>query len=237
MTKHEYFERSLSWASEQSVRDARSRRFAWTVAGVAAGVAFLAVAALALMMPLKTVQPVTILVDRQTGFAETIDPGTPLRVGADEALAQSLLAQYVTAREQFDRATVSNDYRKVGLWSGGNVRRAYLASIPSTSPASPFRRYAPGTVILVRIRSVSKLGPGLSLVRFATHIEDQNGRPSTEANFVATVRYSFSNNALSFEDRLINPLGFQVTGYRVEMEAPDPPTVVVQPVVTQGAVQ
>src|SRR5947208_4302434 len=94
MTKHSYFEQATSWAAEQQDSDRRSRKTAWLVAGVAVGTAAFEAVALAMLMPLKTVQPITLLVDRQTGFVETVDPNSPRRISADDALTQSLLAQY-----------------------------------------------------------------------------------------------------------------------------------------------
>jgi len=169
------------------------------------------------------VQPITILVDRQTGFVETVDPNSPKRISADEALTQSLLAQYVNAREGFDRATVKGDYRRVGLWSAGTARQAYLNAMQPANPASPINRFPAGTVISARVKSVSRIAPNLALVRFGLVFDGQNGRASAESAYIATVRYRFLDAAMSFEDRLANPLGFQVVGYRREAEAPDMP--------------
>ncbi|WP_447407024.1 VirB8/TrbF family protein, partial [Clostridium perfringens] len=88
-----------SWALDREVQAARSRRTAWTVAGVAVAVGLFEAVALAMLAPLKTVEPITLLVDRQTGFVQALNPLAPQRVAADEALTQSYLAQYVTARE------------------------------------------------------------------------------------------------------------------------------------------
>jgi type IV secretion system protein VirB8 len=179
--------------------------------------------ALAMLAPLKTVQPITILVDRQTGFVEAIDPISPRRVSADEALTQSLLAQYVSAREGFDRATVSADYRRVALWSAGRARSSYLAEMPAANPSSPLQRYAGGTVVSVRVKSVSKLGNGIALVRFDTIRQDPNGYADIGQAWASVVRYRYVDAPMQFDQRLINPLGFQVTGYRRDAESPPAP--------------
>ena len=176
--------------------------------------------ALAMLMPLKTVEPMTLLVDRQTGYVQAIDPRTPRRLAADEALTQSYLAQYVAAREGFDRATVSADYRKVALWSSGSARQAYMGQMPATNPESPFNRYPSGSLVLVAVKSVSALSPGVALVRFDTMIEDRDSRVDQKQPWVAVVRYRYFDAPMSMEDRLLNPLGFQVVGYRRDAEAP-----------------
>ena len=215
-----YFAQACSWAEDTRALSARSRRIAWTVAGVACAVALFEAVAIALMLPLKTVQPVTLLVDRQTGFVQALNPLEPRRIGADAALTQSLLAQYVTARESFDRATIRADYRRVALWSAGRARSAYVAAMPASNPASPFQRYSTGTTVAARVKSVSRLQDGVALVRFETQEIDRTGRAERGRPWISVVRYRYSDAAMAFEDRLVNPLGFQVTGYRRDAEAP-----------------
>lgn len=222
MNKHQYFDRSLDWAGVQAIRDQRSRQVAWIVAGIAVAVAALLAVALAMLMPLKRVEPMMVLVDRQTGHVERVDPNSRRMLTADEALTQSLLAQYVTTREQFDRATAQADYRRVGLWSAGSARSTYLASMPVSNPSSPFNVYRPGSVVQVRVKSVSKVSPGLALVRFGSRLIDQTGRTGVELPMIATIRFRFVDGEMSFDDRLINPLGFQVTSYRRDAEAAEP---------------
>lgn len=221
--RRDYFERAESWATDTRALSARSRRIAWTVAGVAVAVAAFEAVALALLAPLKTVQPITLLVDKQTGYVQALDPLTPRRVAADDALTNAFLAQYVTAREGFDRATVAADYRRVALWSTGRARQAYLAQMPATNPASPFQRYPAGTIVDARVKSVSRLNPGVALVRFDTQVEDRGGRADQPQPWIAVVRFRYVDAPMRLEDRLVNPLGFQVTGYRRDAEIPPPP--------------
>jgi type IV secretion system protein VirB8 len=222
MNKIDYFLQAESWAVDNQGAAARSRRVAWTIAGAAAGLAMLEAVALAMLTPLKTVQPITLLVDRQTGYVQAIDPLRPKRVTADEALTQALLAQYVSAREGFDRATVSADYRRVALWSAGRARRNYLTEMPASNPASPFQRYPAGTVVTVRVTSVSQLNEDTALVRFDTLRQDPNSGTTAVQPWISVIRYRFIDAPMRFEDRLANPLGFQVTAYRRDAEAPAP---------------
>ena len=227
----EYFDKAGSWAADNQILSLRSRRLGWTVAAVAIGIVALQALALALLTPLKTVQPITLLVDRQTGYVQAVDPDTPLRISADEALTHSFLAQYVSAREGFDRATVAIDYRKVALLSAGAARSSYLSEMPAANPASPFRRFPAGTVVAVRIKSVSKLNPGTAIVRFDTQQQSPGGGVSIAQPWISVIRYDYSDMPMSLEDRLVNPLGFKALTYRRNAEAPPP----VQPPQPQQA--
>jgi len=218
-----YFREARSWADDNRLRSARSRKIAWTVAGIAIGAAAFEAVALAMLVPLKTVQPITLLVDRQTGFVQALDPTTPQRVSADAALTDAYLAQYVAAREGFDRATIQLDYRRVALWSAGRARSSYLSTMAVGNPANPVQSYSAGTIVSVRVKSVSRLQPGISLIRFDTQRIDRNGQAESPRPWISVVRYRYSDAPMAFGDRLVNPLGFQVTGYRRDAEAPVEP--------------
>lgn len=216
----EYFRRAEDWATSTQAQTARARRTAGLIAGVAVAVALLEAVALALLGPLKTVQTVTILVDRQTGFVETVDPLHPRSVTADAALTNAFLAQYVEAREGFDRATIAATYRRAALWSADRARASYLSQIAASNPDSPFQRYPAGTVIRVNVKSVSRLGPGVALVRFDTQLQDRSGRIGASRSWISEVRFRFVDAPMAVADRFINPLGFQVIGYQRDPETP-----------------
>ncbi len=221
--RQRYFEKAQDWATETRARESRLVRVAWIIAGIAIAIALFEAVALALLTPLKTVQPVTILVDRQTGYVQTLDPAHPLKVSADAALTQAFLAQYVTAREGYDRATVSHDYQRVALWSAGPARAQYLALMPATNPQSPLQRYAGAFSLVARVKSVSRLADGVALVRFDTQLQDRAGQSQPAQSWISLVRYHYSDAPMTFEHRLVNPLGFQVTSYRRDAEAPSAP--------------
>lgn len=219
--KNEYFDKARGWSIDRREAEDRSRRTAWVVAGCACGVALLEAAALAILMPLKTTTPVTLLVDRTTGYVQSIDPLTARPIRADEVLIQSLLAQYVSARERFDRATVKADYRRAALWSSGSARNRYVALMAGSNPASPLNRYQAGHAMSVEVKSVSRIAPDTALVRFDTFLLNRTGRSQLAGSWISTVRYRFSDAAMSYEDRLINPLGLQVFAYRRDAERPE----------------
>ena len=214
----EYYREAESWSQDRQTAADRSVRIAWIVASIAALVALLEAGALFLLIPLKRDVPYTIMVDRQTGFVQRLDPFNEQTLTADAALTRSLLAQYVIARESFDVDSLQDDYRKVGLWSAGEARDRYLASVSATNPQSPLATLPRRATIDVTIRSVSSLSNGTSLVRFSTVRTDPGARPQVAQNWASVVSYQFSAAGMSDEDRLTNPLGFQVTRYRRDAE-------------------
>lgn len=209
---------AASWAASVTEDLERSSRRAWTVAIIAAIVALLEAVALVFLVPLKTVEPYTLLVDRQTGNVEVLAPLDAQVVTADAALTRSFLVQYVIARESFALPTLQDDYRKVSLWSDGRVREAYQRTMNAANPASPLSALPKGSAIRTQVKSVSTLGEGRALVRFLTTQVDQGAAPQPPQHWAAIVNFGFSNAEMSEADRYVNPLGFQVTSYRRDAE-------------------
>lgn len=221
-----YYKEAGSWAHDQLSQLQRSRRTAWIIAAGAAALAVVEGVALIVLMPLKTVEPYTLMVDRTTGYVQQLKPLEPGQITPDQALVQSMLAQYVIARESYDEATVHADYRKVGLWSAETARTAYAAQMQPTNPASPLAIYSRTTVLRTQVKSVSPLAPDTALVRFETFTTNGGSPYGAPRPWVAVIRYRFSGEAMSAEDRFLNPLGFQVIEYRRDAEAPPPPAPV-----------
>ena len=218
-----YYREAGSWAEDQQTALRASRRTAWIVASVAVAVAAMLALALMLLTPLKTVEPYTLLVDRQTGFVQALKPLDAQQVSGNTALTQSFLVQYVIARESFDISAVQVNYRKVSLWSQGDARTAYIASVQAANPDSPLAQLPRTTVIETRVKSVSPLGQNAALVRFDTIRRDAGGRTEPPRAWVSVIRFRYSGEPMSLEDRFVNPLGFEVTRYQRNAEAAPPP--------------
>jgi type IV secretion system protein VirB8 len=214
----DYYREAESWAEDRQRSAARSSRVAWIVAGIAAGIALAEALALAALVPLKHEVPYTLLVDRQTGHVEALRPLDAQTVAPDTALTRSFLVQYVIARESFDADSVQEDYRKVGLWSAGEARERYLAAMNASNPASPLAALPRRATVTVTVRSVSSLSANTALVRFSTVRTDPGGRPQPPQHWASVISYQYSAAEMSAEDRLANPLGFQVTRYRRDAE-------------------
>lgn len=228
-----YYREAGSWTEDRQEMLRKSRRAAWIVASVAAGIAAMEAIALVVLTPLKTVEPYTLLVDRQTGFVQALKPLDAQTISGNTALTQSFLVQYVIARESFDIAAVQTNYRKVSLWSEGNARAAYVAAMQASNPDSPLVRLPRSTVIETRVKSVSPLGGDAAMVRFETVRRDNGGATQAPFAWVAVIRYRYSGEPMSIEDRLVNPLGFEVTRYQRNAEAlppePQPATSAIVP--------
>jgi type IV secretion system protein VirB8 len=239
-----YYMEGESWGRDREDSLRKSSRAAWRIAAAAVIIAVLEAIALIVLMPLKTIEPYTLLVDKQTGFVQALSPLNPETISGDTALTQSFLVQYVIARETFDIDTVQNSYRRVALWSAETARASYLSQMQANNPDGPLNIYPRTTVVETRVKSVSPIDRDTAMVRFETRRRDAGAEAQPPRAWVAVVRYRYSGEPMAVEDRMVNPLGFQVLSYRRDAEAlppdPDPapaaPTRQAAPVVVRPTV-
>jgi type IV secretion system protein VirB8 len=216
--RDDYYSAARSWADGQSSAAARETRIAWRVAAGASVIALLLALSLLFLVPLKTVQPYVLTVDRQTGAVESATTVQSGRLSQNEAVIQAQLAGYVIARETFDATDLSEKYRRVQLMSARPVAAAYVAQMAAGNPDSPLRTLNRGDTVSIKIRSVSLINEGAALVRYTATRSALGGGTGQPANFVAAISFGFNGRALRQSDRFDNPLGFQVTRYRRDAE-------------------
>jgi type IV secretion system protein VirB8 len=217
-TLTDYYREAQSWSADREAANVKSRKTAWIVAGAATAVAVLEAVALVVLLPLKTVVPYTLLVDKQTGYVQALKPLDGQSITPNEAMERSFLAQYVIARESFDIDSLRDSYRKVALWSDGEARSRYVADTQASNPMSPLATLPRRALVEIEVRSISSIGADTAMVRYVSTRTDPGGRRHSPQSWVSVIKYRFSGDAMSAEDRLTNPLGFQVVRYRRDAE-------------------
>lgn len=231
-----YYEQGETWAQEVNGSLRASRRVAWIIAGVAAGIAALEAVALAGLAPLKTVVPYAITVDRQTGYIDVAPALRPGTLSQESAVSQAFLAQYVLARESFDPVDIQTEYRKVAAWTIGAARDDYVRLMQRTNPQSPANLNPAGSMTRVTIKSVSLLSPTSALVRFDAESGQVGAAVAQRQPYAAVIGFRYAGQPMRAEDRYLNPLGFQVTSYRRDGETPSPVAVAQAMPVAAGPV-
>ncbi|HEY7797544.1 MAG TPA: type IV secretion system protein [Hyphomonadaceae bacterium] len=205
------------WVERALISERRGRKAAWMIACLLIFVCCVQAAAIAIMLPLKEVVPYTVLVDKQTGYVETARGVQLGALAEDQAVVESMLAQYVLARETFDPADFKERYERVALWSLGPARDQYVNQFQSGSADSILGSVRPGTTVKVAVKNIELLTDGTARVRFETQRRDANAQPVV-SDWQTIVSFQFTGQPMKNEDRLLNPLGFQVTGYRRDSE-------------------
>ncbi|MCW0435175.1 VirB8/TrbF family protein [Xanthomonas sacchari] len=230
----------------------RSERRAWWVAFGAIIMCLLLGGGYYYMLPLKEKVPYLVMADAYTGNSSVTvlrNSGDVQSVTNSEALAKSNVARFITARESYDSEMMGlNDWNTVFSMAPRDtaVGAEYFNLHAPNNPSAPYYTYGKARSIRVKILSMNLLGGGNkpytgANVRFQRSIYDKKTGQSTFLdNKFAIIGFKYNSNlAMDDELRVQNPLGFQVTDYRVDNDysaMPVPPSSAVQAPET-GAVQ
>lgn len=159
----------------------------------------------------KSLDPYVIEVEDKTGIPTVVDQMTVRTFTGDEAIKKYFLNQFVISAIGYDPRTYKQDVEKVRLYAAPAIYIGYRKSIDPKELGSDSR-------IDVRIKSMQFPDPGTAQIRILRTI-DKKGEPLVTKNEVLTINFYFTTNMqLTIEERLINPLGFQVTNYLLSEE-------------------
>ncbi|MFC6838708.1 virB8 family protein [Xanthomonas theicola] len=217
----------------------RSERRAWWIAFGAIVMCLLLGGGYYYMLPLKEKVPYLVMADAYTGTSTVSvleNPADVQSITASEALARSNVARFITARESYDFEIMGlNDWSLVFSMAPSEtaVGSEYQSLHSPNNPASPYYTYGKVRSIRVNILSITLLGGGGkpytgANVRFQRSVYDKKtGQTTLLDNKFAIMGFRYSANLMMKEElRVQNPLGFQVTDYRVDNDyaaIPAPP--------------
>lgn len=163
------------------------------------------------IMASKSLEPYVIEVEQKTGIATVVDQLTTQNFTGDQIMRRYFINQFVQAASGYDPKTYKLDVEKVRLFSVPGVYSNFRNRINA-------RVLGVNTKIDVRIKSVQFTNNNTAQIRILRQISSQDSAAQTK-NEVVTMNFYFSpNNTLSMEERLINPLGFQVSKYLIADE-------------------
>lgn len=209
-----------AWEEEMHLSLKRRTRLACLVSFVSLAIALFASMALFALVPLKTIEPVVITVDKNTGLANVDTRLNGLSLSDDEAVTQSLIYRYVRDRETYDAGDLSERLEVVFDLSKGEAQTDMQALYAEENPNNPMSIYGRSGRVLVRIQSVVLQPGNRALLRMEKSIQTQAAAVPTVRNFVVSLSYGFDRTGtMSLQERWDNPTGFFIDDYRIDREA------------------
>lgn len=228
----------------------QSERRAWFVAFGAILLSLILAAGYFYMLPLKEKVPYLVMADAYTGTStvarlnENFDNRS---ITTSEAINRSNIAHFIMARESYDVALMLlRDWTTVYTMSSPQVASGYTTLHARNNMSSPYNTYGKERAIRVNLLSTVLIGggdgtpPKGATVRFQRSLYDKKtGSSQPLDSKIATLEFSYKPNLkMDEKDRIENPLGFQVTNYRVDNDyAASPPVQTVLPQISTPVMQ
>jgi type IV secretion system protein VirB8 len=197
------------------VMKSRDRALKLGVAGLTLGAVGLV--GMMLMAPLKTVESRVIRVDSNTGYTEEVSKLADGKVSYDEVVDRYWLNQYVVNREGYDYNTIQTSYDTTALLTAPEGQAEFFKIYDG--PKGRDKVLKNSMRIVVTVKSIAPNAQNhTAVVRYSTEQHHLDGTVDPAENWIATLGYGYVNAPTSELDRRVNPLGFQVTSYRVDPE-------------------
>jgi type IV secretion system protein VirB8 len=226
----------------------RSERRAWMVAFCAISMSVILAGGYFYILPLKEKVPYIVLADAYTGMSSLTritDDVVNRRITASEAINRSNITHFILARESFDVTMINlRDWATVLTMASPNIAKAYTDLHALDNPSAPYKIYGRDRAVRVKILSIVLIGgedgttPKGATVRFQRTVYNKvSGQTVPLDSKIATMAFAYKPN-LKMDDqyRVENPLGFQVTDYRVDSDYAEPPPPESSPPATAAAV-
>lgn len=162
------------------------------------------------VMSSKSLEPYIIEVEEKTGIATVVDQLTAQNFTGDQMIRKYFINEFLRAASGYDPRTYKMDVDKVRLFSVPGVYSDFRNRINA-------RDLGPDAKIDVRVKSIQFIDGNTVQIRVvqqsSTSQDDYNAKTRDQ---VITLGFYFSPEMnLSMEERLINPLGFQVNRYEI----------------------
>lgn len=215
-SKEDYFRKTKTWDEEILAKTLQSKQRAWLLTSVSFALLGLSLASHLFILPLKSYEPYIITVDRQSGYAELSRKLESGPLSQEQAVTESNLVRYVSAREQYNPALLKENYGFVATISTNKALSEFKELWSASSEQNPSKIFGMNTSIDIRIKSVSLLSDNLASVRF---IKLKSAlEQSSSSHWNAIIEFRYSDKPLKMLERFKNPLGFEVTSYRINPE-------------------
>ncbi|WP_283785334.1 virB8 family protein [Campylobacter jejuni] len=197
----------------------KSNKRAWLIAFISIFIAIISIIAVVLLTPLKTIEPYVIRVDNTTGMVDILTMLDEKEIKANEALDKYFISTYVKAREGYYYDLLNQDYLLTQLMSSEKVANEYRAWYEGENARDQILKNS--NEVSVQILSIvlgNSNGVKTSTIRAKIITKNLNTRGLSESTKVITLSYDYILAKASEENRILNPLGFKVTNYRIDEE-------------------
>jgi type IV secretion system protein VirB8 len=163
------------------------------------------------VMSSKSLEPYVIEVEEKTGIATVVDQLTAQNFTGDQMIRKYFINAFIHAASGYDPKTYKQDVEKVRLFSVQGVYSDFRNRINA-------RELGTDSLIDVRIKSVQFTDGNNAQIRIMRQISDGSSDVKIKDEIITFGFYFVPEMNLTMEERLINPLGFQVNKYMIADE-------------------
>lgn len=222
LAEQAYVNAARWFESNVAADEKKKRRRSDLISYFMGALAFMAVLAVMLLTPLKSVETYLLRVDKNSAYLDVVPPASQL-VSSEQIDDEFWLSTYVRFRENYNFSNNDALYSMVELMSYEDTFKEYKNF--QLSSKGYMNVLGNNRQIRTEINNIIFLkrdaGAGTAQVRMTKTVLDRNGMPDPQmkpAVWVSTMSYDYKNPAKKRGDLWLNPKGFGVLSYSPAQE-------------------
>ena len=204
---------SRNWYEERFDKITVQRNILFVLLLILLTLSIISIIVVVVIVNSRQFDPFVIQIDESTGMAKIVNPISSEILGGNEALARYFIKKYVIARETYNPVDFDTEARTtIRILSSSAIFWNYLGYIKNKE-VDPTIMYGQKNTTFLIVKSWTKLDAKRYMLRFS--INETSGDKRV-FNRLAVVDFDYVAMELTEAERDINPIGFQVKGYRVD---------------------
>ena len=161
----------------------------------------------------KASEPYLIEYDKGTGQMAIVESRSKKEFTAQQALKETLVIQYIYHREAPKLTTIEDDMNYVRVSSHIKIYPDYVSQ--AGNYLRELRKYGSSANYELKVKSLTYLAANRLQVRITKKLVNEQ-KIISDMDYNVTVSFGFVDMEMPIEDLRMNPLGFQVSYYRVQ---------------------
>lgn len=165
----------------------------------------------------QSIDPFVIEIEKKSGVPTVVKPLSIETYSANESIKRYFIMKYIRAREEYFSETFNRNFNDVvRVLSNSTVYYGdYRNKFGYNNPSSPYNLYGTGSYRTIGLKSIIFPSNTSAQIRINLTV---SGQINMTMNKIIYMEFDYFNLNMNEQDRLINPLGFQVTLFRMNDE-------------------
>ncbi len=163
------------------------------------------------IMSSKSLEPYVIEVEQKSGVATVVDQMTSQTFTGDQVIRRYFINEFIQSAFAYEpSAENKKNFDKVRVFSSQPVFVNYRNRL---------KEYGADSFVSVRIKTILFTESNAAQVRVVQQVKKSQDSVAVNKDYLINLNFYFApENNLSMEDRLINPLGFQISKINIAEE-------------------
>lgn len=163
----------------------------------------------------KSIEPFVIEIEPKTGVPTVVEPLSVIAYSSNEVINRYFIWNFIKLREEYNYITFPRAQADMRLFSNDLVYSQYRRAVDQNNLQSPFNLYGQGSVRIAELKSLILQDQNTAQIRIRLSVE---GAQRATMDKIILLSFEYNNLEISDDKRLINPLGFTITSYRIDDE-------------------